>query len=259
MGIFDGVLLCSDVDGTLTCEGRMLPENAEAIRYFQSEGGLFTLSTGRNCDFANKSNFGIRCNTYIICVNGTVICDEDGKNIVYSKCIDGNTAERLIDFATTNFELDNLYIMNAAEQYNYTERKIGNPCNKMVCVAKDESEALRFMSAAEKEFGDYVELYRSWNVGVEIIPCGSGKGECVRILKELTGSKLLICAGDYENDIKMLKQADIGYAVGNAIPEVKRIADRITVPNSQAAIREIIRITEAELRENENKLRNEQQ
>ena len=33
--------------------------------------------------------------------------------------------------------------------------------------------------------------------------------------------------GDYENDISMICEADIGCAVANAIPELKDVADRI--------------------------------
>ena len=47
MGIFDGCLLACDIDGTLV-SGELLPErNVERIEYFVSEGGAFSLSTGR--------------------------------------------------------------------------------------------------------------------------------------------------------------------------------------------------------------------
>ena len=38
----------------------------------------------------------------------------------------------------------------------------------------------------------------------------------------------------------MIREADIGYAVGNAIPELKFAADRITVSCSDGAISRII-------------------
>lgn len=38
----------------------------------------------------------------------------------------------------------------------------------------------------------------------------------------------------------MLRAADIGYAVANAVPSVKDAADRITVPASESAIARII-------------------
>ena len=46
---FKGILFCTDLDGTLlpTDGQEVSARNMEAIRYFQSEGGLFTLATGR--------------------------------------------------------------------------------------------------------------------------------------------------------------------------------------------------------------------
>ena len=45
---FEGMLFCTDLDGTLyTGDKRVSKENLEAIEYFKSEGGLFTFITGR--------------------------------------------------------------------------------------------------------------------------------------------------------------------------------------------------------------------
>jgi len=48
MGKFDKVIIVSDIDGTfLGKNGRIVPENIEAIEYFKREGGSFTVATGR--------------------------------------------------------------------------------------------------------------------------------------------------------------------------------------------------------------------
>ena len=45
-GKFFGYLICTDCDGTLTYDiGKVSEKNVRAIKYFQSEGGLFTLAT----------------------------------------------------------------------------------------------------------------------------------------------------------------------------------------------------------------------
>ena len=52
---YDGILLCSDLDGTLSnSDGKISNENLEAIDYFCKNGGHFTLCTGRNPEFAKK-------------------------------------------------------------------------------------------------------------------------------------------------------------------------------------------------------------
>ena len=60
MGKFDGILLCSDWDGTLF-DGTSIPENnVEAIRYFQRNGGTFTLSSGRYAGHFTMLSFNQR-------------------------------------------------------------------------------------------------------------------------------------------------------------------------------------------------------
>ena len=45
MGKFDGVLICTDLDGTLFREDKTVSrENLDAIEYFKSEGGYLPLS-----------------------------------------------------------------------------------------------------------------------------------------------------------------------------------------------------------------------
>ena len=48
----------------------------------------------------------------------------------------------------------------------------------------------------------------------------------------------MIAFGDAENDITMLKYAGIGVAMDNATPEVKAIADEVTLSNDEDGIAE---------------------
>ena len=83
-------------------------------------------------------------------------------------------------------------------------------------------------------------IVRSYEDYSEVLEPESTKAPNTRALARLVGADTLVCVGDYENDIEMIKEADIGYAVGNAIDEVKAIADRITVSVNDAAIARII-------------------
>ena len=78
-------------------------------------------------------------------------------------------------------------------------------------------------------------------IEVTILPATGNKGGGVKALREYLGNiTKVVCIGDYENDISMVKYADIGYAVSNAIDELKDCADRITVSNNESAIAKII-------------------
>ena len=53
--------------------------------------------------------------------------------------------------------------------------------------------------------------------------------------------------GDYLGDLSLLQAADIGYAVENALPEVKAVAHRLTIHARDAAAAAVIAQLEAEL------------
>jgi len=59
-------------------------------------------------------------------------------------------------------------------------------------------------------------------------------------LKEYTRSDKLICVGDYENDIGMLRRADMGVAVSNALDCVRAAADITLCSNDENAIAALI-------------------
>ena len=48
MGRFDGVMILTDMDGTLLdSQSRLSPENRDAILQFIAQGGRFSVATGR--------------------------------------------------------------------------------------------------------------------------------------------------------------------------------------------------------------------
>ena len=49
-----------------------------------------------------------------------------------------------------------------------------------------------------------------------------------------------VAIGDYDNDISMIQAAKLGIAVSNAVPELKKVADCITVSNDENAIARVI-------------------
>lgn len=247
MGIFDGVLLCSDIDGTLTYDGKIPDENVRMIKYFTENGGLFTLSTGRFADFLAENKFEIEPNTYVVSVNGTVISDKDGKEVLYDAKLAPEISERVLWHVLSKYDIELFNTSDIAHRSAPQNTFPYYPANKLIIVMKNEEDAIRLAEDLKDRFKGEIEVSRSWNVGVEVYPFGSGKGIAVKKLKEITGAKTLICAGDFENDIDMIKAADIGYAVGNAAESVKAAADRITVSCADGAIGEIIKITEREI------------
>lgn len=257
MGKFSGILLCSDFDGTLAVKGHVAEKNISAIRYFQENGGLFSIITGRTSDFLLRREEEVRCNTYAGCVNGTVIYDCPNRITVSESFIQGDLYTPLMQMreqlaVSKNFVIfhsdSELVIHDATDDFEKQLRDaLSAPVLKVIIhstrpYTAEELEHSRIL------LGDEFEQARSWETGLEIQSRGRNKGSAAKEIAELSHARRLICVGDYENDIPMLKAADISYSVGNAIPAVKVCSDRTTVSVEEGAIAAIIRDIENELK-----------
>ena len=73
---------------------------------------------------------------------------------------------------------------------------------------------------------------------LEINHQGVSKGRAVKALADYYGIKReeIVCIGDNENDISMIEYAGLGVAMGNAIDQVKALADYITDSNKEEGV-----------------------
>lgn len=252
MGKYDGYLICSDFDGTLTnSNGEISAENMTAIKYFQDNGGLFTIATGRFPNHISKFSKFFIPNTFVIAVNGTMIYDIENDKILYSSYLDESSV-KVLDYIDKQFDfVEGIHICSAFESFCYKKdnkeklteiySKAQRPWHKFIfCQEAEDTIALK--KDLVQKFGHLYNFNRSWPRGLEMHSKESGKGKCVLGLKKLLNREVhtTICVGDFENDISMIEIADIGYAVENALEPVKKSADRITVSNNENAIAHII-------------------
>ena len=249
MGIFDGVLLCTDIDGTLirkigsnSLQKVVSEKNINAINYFKSQGGLFTFATGRYSDFYLERDFGVEPNTYIISLNGTVIGDTFGKEVLHTSIMDEGVVKEICSFANDILNLNYLLVHSSELKIqHYNECKDFSKTNKIVMCTHSVEEALKLKEALVKNFSEKVIISRSWDTGVEALNLNSTKGDALVKLKEITNSKITVSCGDYENDIELIKMADYGFAVANALDEVKSFARFVTKnDNEHDAVSEVI-------------------
>ena len=249
MGKFSGILICSDFDGTLALNAHVVEKNIQAINYFKENGGLFSVITGRTVDFLRSRSNEVESNTFVGCVNGTVIYDYPNGKPVSEDYLQGDIFTPLVkirkefDFLKSIcvFRTDGDHIISVFDDGFETQLRdtLSLPVLKVIIISErpyEDGELERIRELLGEEF----EQARSWKTGLEIQNRGINKGRAAHKIATLAGAKTLICVGDYENDLPLLAAADVSYAVSNALSSLKAIADRITVDVSEGAIAAII-------------------
>ena len=245
MGKFDGILLSTDLDGTLLKNDKTVSVgNAQAIRYFQSEGGLFTVATGRYPDFLNGYTDFFKVNECVIALNGNMIYDLSASKTVFVSSMEQKQLKNILDYTMFSFKDKVMFIdiNDEYETYHYSGTVRRDTC-KAVIVTNSPKDALEIKYDLRIKYGDLYRIVRSWDSGVEIFNVKSGKGECIQYIKRYINPHIqkTVCVGDYENDVSMLKLADVGYAVKNAAEDARSAADKITaVDNESDAIAWVI-------------------
>ena len=102
------------------------------------------------------------------------------------------------------------------------------------------TEMMKFVSTKNYEGVCFV---KSADIFFEMIKEGITKGSALKKYRELDNFKgyTFVAAGDYNNDIEMLIEADLGAAPANAQPEVKAAADIVLKSTcDEGAIAELI-------------------
>lgn len=251
MGRFSGILICSDFDGTLAHRAEIPSRNVEAIRYFQQNGGLFTVISGRSAEFLDKYSEQIRFDRYLGCVNGTVIWDVEKGAAVEEHLI--SKPQIFSEFTLKSHgawkNLRDVMIFGkerfcalSADDSDFEAQLVKameQPVYKTLFHGKQpftEDEIAWVKDSLGESFG----VWRSWALGIEMQDADYDKGRAAKRIAELLGAKTLVCVGDYENDIPLLRSADISYAAQEHHPSLTSLVHGIAAPCEVGAIASVI-------------------
>ena len=261
--MFSDVLMTVDFDRTLTGPDSKIPQrNLDAIAFFMENGGTFTINTGRSVSSFKKHLGKVPVNAPILMYNGSARW-EDGQ-LSEVKLLDMDLWETVKalreEFPNMNLEIQGVdfhYLIDPEPAYvafydalkwGYRIARPGDdlgpfmkfalagaPRSKSVATLFDidEAEDAAFDAAQAKIlelWHNKVEVYRAAPRIIDVHAKGVSKIAAARQLQQELGKKILVCAGDAENDIPMLEGADYAFCpadgvVASRFPNVCNCAD----------------------------------
>lgn len=261
---FNKVIFMTDLDGTLlTDDKRVLEKDLAAIKRFREGGGIFTAATGRGYAMARRIVEDVlHLDVPSVLFNGAGVFDFK-KNKFMWQCEIGSQAREYIRRLNAMFPgklgFEVLHEQTVFVPFiNQTEREH----LEMESVIPDrrplddipEGGWLKFVIAAEPSDLDEVrktvesggfedaQWVRSAPHYFECLPTGVDKSRGFAELIALLGAedRFSVAAGDYMNDLAMIKKADLGCAVSSAQECVKQAADLVVCDNNSGAVSQII-------------------
>lgn len=250
--IFENLMIITDLDGTFfNSRGIPAPENIGPIKEFISKGGLFTIATGRMHnsipDMIPEAEEII--NAPVISCNGVALYDIHTKKPICEYSIDGKTAIKVLDDLHSKFEFK--HIIYASDDYiqfdnNTPAEDIPSNVWRKIILRANPEVCEDMQSYIAINYSNLFYYNMSCPIFVELIPLGTNKGIMIENMRKYYKSKgrdiKIFAIGDYDNDIDMLKAADVAACPENAIDKVKEICDYVLCSNNEGCVAELIKI-----------------
>ncbi|SJZ62310.1 hypothetical protein SAMN02745116_00953 [Pilibacter termitis] len=261
-----------DIDGTLLNKQSRLEKSTEiALAKAKEKGILCGIATGRG-----PSTIGHLLEEYALdfaaCYNGQYIYTRSGE-VILSKPLDKKTLHSLAEFAdehsreitfgaadkivgssllrvgNTSFvrmispflprklsgTLKTGYqnVVRKHKKANYQENPVLREPIYQVVMVSPEKEQARI-----EAYFPTCTITRSNPYSIDIIPRGSSKFKGIEAVCEYYGISLdeTMAFGDSWNDIEMIQGVAYGVAMGNAVKELKEVADFVTTSNDRDGI-----------------------
>lgn len=259
------ILICSDCDGTLLSDSKSIPElNMKVIMELKKQGHIFAVATGRILQSARNYSSRFGEGTPVIASNGGVYDTGDGT--LHKAHLEKSSLSKVYRLAEKHgllvnfFTHDTVYCndfrgafftsvafnRNTPRQFFVRTVMLRNEEGLLshsseiinaIIIDRNHPEILNEIRA-ELMQDPNITVESSRYDNLEIIPDHISKGTAVKALADHFGieQKNVICFGDGENDISMLKYAGKGYAMDNAVDAIKKEADGIALSNEAAGI-----------------------
>ncbi|AYE38335.1 HAD family hydrolase [Companilactobacillus zhachilii] len=248
-------LVFMDLDGTLLCDHKHISVRTKStIERLQRHDIMFYISTGRMYELAKITQGLLNPNVHMITSNGAVFDGPAGQEITH---LGGKAVELAYEVTQVNklpmmlFTPEEAYFTekiprfiaqntgNFDEAFGYREiksfaelKEVESEITNGVVLSRGNMSEL---NQAREKMAE-TKLLRLSSSGVdniEMIPLKTDKGTAVRRIQLERGvdADHTFVFGDGMNDVGMMKEAKYSVAMGNALAEVKKIANYETDTN----------------------------
>ncbi|MEK4565703.1 Cof-type HAD-IIB family hydrolase [Alkalihalobacillus sp. FSL R5-0424] len=258
-------LIALDLDGTLLTDDKTISARSkQAIEKAKADGHIVAISTGRPVRASLNYYRELGLTSPMVNFNGAFVHHPDAPSFgSYHSPLDLKTAKTVIEtceaFRVSNIMvevMDDFYLrykdelfveaftagQNPIDYGNLLKILQDAPTSVLIHPQDDQAESLRdLLKKAHAEVIEQRVWGAPWNI-IEVIRAGVNKAVGLKRISDYYGipSERIIAFGDEDNDLEMLEFAGQGVAMGNAIPELKSVANHITLTNEEDGIAEYL-------------------
>ncbi|MEA4973618.1 5-amino-6-(5-phospho-D-ribitylamino)uracil phosphatase YcsE [bioreactor metagenome] len=263
-------IIATDLDGTLLTDDKRISDINKKAMFDAAQRGIYIVpATGRALHTMPQNVLELDCVKYAVTSNGAAIVDVKSGETLYKNQMSINTALHVINQSlelgimveiftdgrayTLKRYIDDLvgFGVNSrfVKWYLDTRNVVDNFSNLLINDATVENINLIFNDLDKrvemrKWLAAYpeVELTNSLGNNIEVGVKNCGKGAALTVLAEMLGSDMsrVMCLGDNENDIDMLKRAGISIGMSSGQDSVKENVTYVAKGNNDDGFAEAV-------------------
>lgn len=233
---FNGILIATDLDGTfVNSRGALVKRNLDAIEHFKSGGGLFTFATGRVIWSMSSlvSTYRDIVNAPMVLCNGATLYDPHTGKDIYADLLDENDTLEALELIRDRFPVTKRFVY-VGDDYTQVQDTDGSELEQQrmygwhkVLVECPTDLIGELDDTVRAALPGRFAYSRSAPFLFELLPPGSTKGRMLKRMKEYykeQGKDVTVYAvGDFDNDLDMLRSADVPCCPSNALDSVKAL------------------------------------
>ena len=264
-------MICVDMDGTLLNSKKKVTRRTRDIlqKAYYEKGVHIVITTGRIYNNAAYYSNLLGVKSAVISGNGAYIKEEYTEKLIHKETIQAKQCKEIFQVCSQFGVVPQLYTpthiyiysriywllsyvlmgkrvprnykvilrnIRKKESWSKVIEENGEDIIKVLIINLDKNKLNKIQKVLSENLN--LEAHKSSKYSLEINTKGVSKGSGVEKLGEYYGIKReeIICIGDNDNDISMIKYAGLGIAMKNGSDEVKRISNYVTDSNDEEGV-----------------------